>query len=120
MFMSPDEKLQLRRILRLPLRRKFRLAWRMRRDRRVSQAMKLPLIVVIAYLLTPINLLPLRIPFVRRLPFIRQLDNLIMAALGIWLFVKLVPDDLLEEHLSGVEKRPRTIETTARVADQTS
>ncbi len=118
--MSPDERSQLSRVLRLPLRRKFRLAWRLRRDARISQAMKLPLVVVIAYLLTPINLLPLRIPFVRRLPFVKQLDNLIVAALGLWLFVKLVPQDVLEDHLSRVEKRPRTIDTTARIADHSA
>lgn len=115
--MNRNERAQLSRILRLSVRRKVRLAWRLRRDRRVSLAMKVPLIVVIAYLVTPISLLPTRIPFVRRLPFIRELDNLIIAALGLWMFVKLVPDDVLEEQLARVEKRPRAIDATATVAD---
>jgi uncharacterized membrane protein YkvA (DUF1232 family) len=115
MFMHAQEKDHLRRILRLSLRRKFRLAWRMRHDPRVSQAAKLPLIVALAYVLSPVSILPARIPFARRLPFIRQIDNFIMAAIGLWLFVKLIPHLILEEHLSGVERRPKVVDTTAVV-----
>lgn len=100
---------QFHRLRRLPLRRKLRLAWRLRRDKRVSVLAKLPFILVIAYVLSPINLLP------KWLPIVRRFDNFIIAAVGLWLFVRLVPHDLLEEHLSRVERRPRVIDTTAEV-----
>lgn len=115
MVVNAQERDSIRRILRLSFRRKLKLAWQMRRDPRVSQAAKLPLLVVIAYIVTPIHVLPTRIPLLRRLPFIKQLDDLILAALGLWLFVKLVPDEVLTEHLGRAEKRPRIVDTTATV-----
>jgi len=105
MTLRDDRDDHLVRLRRLPLRRKIRLAWQLRRDPGVSQIAKLPLILVIAYVVSPFNILP------KWLPIIRRFDNLIVAALGLWLFVKLVPHDLLEEHLNRVEKRPRIVDT---------
>ncbi len=107
MFMQEHESESLGRLRRLPLRRKVRLAWRLRRDPRVSRLAKLPLIAVIAYIVTPINIIP------RWLPVVRRLDNFIIAVVGLWLFVKLIPHDLLDEHLSKIEKRPYYVDTTA-------
>ncbi|MHB8574621.1 MAG: YkvA family protein [Dehalococcoidia bacterium] len=115
MIVDSGERESIKRILRLSLRRKLRLAWQMRRDPRVSQAAKIPLLVVIAYIVTPIHVLPTKIPLLKHLPFMRQIDDLIMAALGLWLFVKLVPDDVLDEHLSRAEKHPRIVDATATV-----
>jgi len=67
------------------------------------------LIVVIAYMLSPVHILP------RQVNVLRRLDNWLIALVGLWLFVRLVPRDLLEEHLGRVEKRPHMIETTARL-----
>lgn len=107
MFMQEHESETFGRLRRLPLRRKLRLAWRLRRDPRVSLLAKLPLIVVLAYLLTPINIIP------RWLPIIRRFDNFIIAVVGFWIFVKVIPHELLDEHLSRIEKRPRYVDTTA-------
>jgi len=109
LFMEREQKEILGRVLSLPLRRKVRLAWRLRKDRRVSQIAKLPLLLVIAYVATPINVLP------RWIPIVRRFDNLLIGALGLWLFVKLVPNDLLDEHLGRLERRPDVIDTTAKV-----
>ncbi|HLZ71079.1 MAG TPA: hypothetical protein VKV26_14350 [Dehalococcoidia bacterium] len=99
----------LGRVLGLSLARKLRLAWRLRRDQRVPRYARLPLIIVIAYVLSPLHILP---PHLKAL---RRLDNWLIALIGLWLFVRLIPHDLLEEHLSRVEKRPRVIDTTARL-----
>src|SRR5947209_19084931 len=107
MFMHDTQADDLRRLRGLSLRRKLRLAWRLRRDPRVSRLAKLPLIVVLAYVVTPINIIP------RWLPIVRRLDNFIIAFVGLWLFVKLIPHELLDEHLSKIEKRPHYVDTTA-------
>ena len=96
-------------MLGLSLGRKLRLAWRLRRDERVPRYARLPLIFVIAYVLSPVHLLP------RQLRVLRRLDNWLIALVGLWLFVRLIPRDLLEEHLGRVEKRPHVIDTTARL-----
>src|SRR6476661_987694 len=98
MFMQEHETESFARLRRLTLRRKVRLAWRLRRDPRVSRLAKLPLIVVLAYIVTPINIIP------RWLPIVRRLDNFIIAFVGLWIFVKLIPHELLDEHLSKIEK----------------
>ncbi len=108
MAQHPNQQ-NLGRILGLSLARKLRLAWRLRGDQRVPGYARLPLIVVIAYMLSPVHILP------RQLRVLRRLDNWLIALVGLWLFVRLVPRDLLEEHLGRVEKRPRVIDTTARL-----
>ena len=108
MFLDDHQADDLRRLRKLPLRRKLRLARRLHSDERVSRFAKLPLIGVIAYVMSPINILP------RWLPIVRRFDNFIIAAVGLWLFVKLVPHELLDEHLAGIEKQPPYIDTTAR------
>lgn len=105
---SPHQE-NLSRVLGLSLSRKLRLAWRLRRDERVPRYARLPLILVIAYVVSPVHILP------RQLHTLRRLDNWLIALVGLWLFVRLIPHDLLEEHLGRVEKRPRVIDTTARL-----
>ncbi|MGI8550745.1 MAG: YkvA family protein [Dehalococcoidia bacterium] len=95
---TPEERTSIRRMLALPLRRKVQLAWGLRHDAQVTNVMKLPLALVIGYILLPVHVVP------RWIPFFRRLDNLLVAAIGLWLFVKLVPPDLLEQHLAQVEK----------------
>ncbi|HEY7294041.1 MAG TPA: hypothetical protein VH916_03325 [Dehalococcoidia bacterium] len=101
----------LSRLLGLSLARKLRLAWRLRRDQRVPRYARLPLIAVIAYLISPVHILP------PQLGVLRRLDNWLIALLGFWLFLRLVPHELLEEHLARVERRARVIDTTARVKE---
>ena len=98
-ILTPEERGRIRRILALPLRHKARFAWRLRNDPRVTRQMKLPIAFVIGYLLLPVHVVP------RWVPLFRRLDNLVVAAAGLWLFVKLIPPDLLEEHLERVEGR---------------
>lgn len=46
---------------------------------------------VVAYALSPIDLIP---DFV---PLLGQLDDLLIVHLGVWLVIKLIPKDLMEE-----------------------
>jgi uncharacterized membrane protein YkvA (DUF1232 family) len=87
----------LRRIIDLPMRRKLRFAFGLTRDQRLTPVMAAPLLAVIVYLLLPINLIP------KWLFLLRKFDNLIVGAVGLWLFVKLTPPEVLEDHLTGVE-----------------
>jgi uncharacterized membrane protein YkvA (DUF1232 family) len=62
------------------------------RDRRVPWYAKLVAGCVVAYALSPIDLIP---DFI---PVLGYLDDLILLPLGIALAVRLIPPDLLEEH----------------------
>jgi uncharacterized membrane protein YkvA (DUF1232 family) len=61
------------------------------RDRRVPLAAKIVLIVVVAYALSPIDLIP---DFV---PVLGYLDDMILFPLGIALAIKLIPSEVWEE-----------------------
>lgn len=95
---SYDERNQIKRILGLPLRRKLRFAMSLRRDSRVTGLMQLPLLAIVAYLVLPVHVVP------RWIPFFRRLDNLVALAIGLWVFIKLTPPHLLEDHLERAEQ----------------
>jgi uncharacterized membrane protein YkvA (DUF1232 family) len=61
------------------------------RDRRVPWAAKIVLIVVVAYALSPIDLIP------DIIPVFGYLDDMILLPLGIALAIKLIPDEVWEE-----------------------
>ena len=61
------------------------------RDRRVPWAAKIVLIVVVAYALSPIDLIP---DFI---PVLGYLDDMILLPLGIALAIRLIPDEVWEE-----------------------
>ena len=62
------------------------------RDPRVPWYAKAVALGVAGYALSPIDLIP---DFI---PVIGHLDDLIIVPLGIWLAVRLIPADVLEEH----------------------
>jgi len=92
-IVSADDRSRIAEVTKLPLWQKVRLAWRLRRDRRVPALMILPLAGVIIYIVLPFHVLP------RRLKLLRTFDDLLVAAAGLWLLVKLIPKDVLDEHL---------------------
>ncbi|HTE85291.1 MAG TPA: hypothetical protein VK821_11205 [Dehalococcoidia bacterium] len=94
---SPSERDHLRRIIGLPARRKLRFLFGLTRDDRLTPLMFAPLVGVIAYTLLPVNVIP------RWLFLLRKFDNLIIGAVGLWLFVKLTPPEVLDEHLASLE-----------------
>jgi len=62
------------------------------RDPRVPWTVKLLAIVVAGYALSPIDLIP---DFI---PVLGYLDDLIIVPLGIWLVIKLIPEDVMREY----------------------
>ncbi len=74
------------------LKRDVVALWRAARDPRVPWMAKAVAGLVAAYALSPIDLIP---DFV---PVLGYLDDLLIVPAGIWLAVRLVPADILEEH----------------------
>jgi uncharacterized membrane protein YkvA (DUF1232 family) len=67
-------------------------AWLAARDRRTPWYARAFGLLVTAYALSPIDLIP---DFI---PVLGLLDDAILIPLGIWLFVKMLPQGVFEEH----------------------
>jgi uncharacterized membrane protein YkvA (DUF1232 family) len=83
-------------IRRLP--RYIRLVWALLRDGRVPAQQKLILVGIGGYVILPIDLIP---DFV---PVLGQLDDLAVVLLGLDLFIRSAPADLVEEHLAKISQ----------------
>jgi uncharacterized membrane protein YkvA (DUF1232 family) len=104
-----------------------RLAWRLLRDSRVPDWVKMIPFAGLIYLLSPIDLLP---DFA--LPGLGEIDDVVILMLALKMFVDLSPASIVAEHLEdlfGMPKRarpstepssPATIEGSYRVLDDTS
>ncbi len=75
-----------------------RLVWGLARDERVGGAQKLILVGIIGYLLMPIDVIP------DFLPILGQLDDVAVVLLGLDLFIKAAPQDVVDEHLGRIAK----------------
>jgi uncharacterized membrane protein YkvA (DUF1232 family) len=71
--------------------------WLAARDRRTPWPARLLGLLVAAYALSPIDLIP---DFI---PLLGLVDDLILLPLGVWLFVRLVPKPLFQEHRAAAE-----------------
>ena len=69
------------------------------RDRRVPWYVKFVAVVVVAYALSPLDLIP---DFI---PVLGYLDDLVLLQLGILLAVRLVPPSLMAEHRATAERQ---------------
>ena len=76
----------------------IRLVWALLRDGRVPAQQKLILVGIGAYLFFPIDLIP---DFV---PVLGQLDDLAVVLLGLDLFIRSAPADIVEEHLAKISQ----------------
>lgn len=74
------------------LRRDVHALYLAGRDPRVPLPAKVMAVVVAAYALSPIDLIP---DFI---PVLGYLDDLLLIPLGIWLVTRMIPADLMEEH----------------------
>jgi uncharacterized membrane protein YkvA (DUF1232 family) len=80
-------------------------AWLAARDPRCPWHARAVGLLVAAYALSPIDLIP---DFI---PVLGLLDDAILIPAGIWLFVRLLPDGLFAEHRAAAEqaaRRPRS------------
>lgn len=73
-------------------------AWLAVRDPRTPWYARAVGLLVTAYALSPIDLIP---DFV---PVLGLLDDVILVPAGLWLFVKLLPPGLFDEHRSTAEQ----------------
>ena len=74
----------------------IRLVWALLRDPRIPGQQKLILAGIGAYLVLPLDLIP---DFV---PVLGQLDDLAVVLLGLDLFIRSAPQDIVDEHLAKI------------------
>ncbi len=80
-------------------------AWLAARDPRTPRYARLLGLAITAYALSPIDLIP---DFI---PVLGLLDDALLIPAGIWLFVKLLPPGLIDEHrrtATAAAQRPRS------------
>ncbi|WP_041769467.1 YkvA family protein [Ectopseudomonas mendocina] len=73
------------------LKHQVMVLWFVRRHPRTPMLPKLVAVVVVAYALSPIDLIP---DFI---PLLGYLDDLVLLPLGVWLAIRLMPADVLYE-----------------------
>ena len=73
------------------LKRDVLALWLCARDKRTPKLAKILALLVAAYALSPIDLIP---DFI---PILGYVDDLILLPLGIWLVLRLIPADLIAE-----------------------
>lgn len=74
----------------------LKLFWRLLKDSRVALGPKLLLLLVVAYVIAPLDLLP------DFLPALGQLDDLVLVFLGMKGFIWLCPKDVVREHVLAI------------------
>ena len=87
----------VRRIARLSLGNKFRLAFRIAGDRRVPFAARAVPVGLVLYLALPIDIIPDFIPIVG------HLDDVLIVLVAGGLLLRLVPRSIVEELVSVLE-----------------
>ena len=75
-----------------------RLVWGLLRDPRVPAAQKLILAGIAGYLVLPLDLIP---DFI---PLMGQIDDVAVVLLGLDLFIRSAPQDVVEEHLARIKR----------------
>ena len=73
-----------------------RLYWRLFRDSRVSLLPKALLVMSLAYLVWPFDVIP------DFLPVIGEMDDLSVVVGGLWAFVRLCPPAVVREHVMTI------------------
>lgn len=87
----------VKRLLKLPLRAKLKLVWRLLGDARVPLWVKAIVPFLILYLAMPLDIIP------DFLPVMGHLDDLLVLLVGVSLFVRFTPMAVTEEHLAALE-----------------
>ena len=95
---GPDDRALLKRIHRLPVRRKLRLAGALMRDRRIPLRLRAIPPGLVLYLASPLDLVPDFIPVVG------LLDDALVGIVGIGLLVRFTPRGVLDEQIARLER----------------
>ncbi|MDZ4278779.1 MAG: DUF1232 domain-containing protein, partial [Dehalococcoidia bacterium] len=90
----------IKRVGRLPLRRKLRLALEVARDSRIPLAVRALPPLLILYLALPLDIIP---DFI---PVLGHVDDLLVLAVGVGLLLRFTPPHLVEEHVGRLEAKP--------------
>lgn len=98
----PGARLVIKRTLRLPMAHRLRLALRLARDRRAPRRARAALFALIVYLAMPFDLIP---DFI---PVIGQLDDLLVAGVAVWWFLRTCPPQLALDEIARLEAQPTT------------
>jgi uncharacterized membrane protein YkvA (DUF1232 family) len=103
---TDDETRSLvKRAAKLPIGRKFRLASRLARDRRIPAPVRLIPPAAVLYLAMPIDIIPDFIPVVG------YLDDILVVLVAAGLLLKFVGRPVLEEHIARLEPAIEPIAT---------
>ncbi len=101
---TAEEKLAAGAIVKLamdlPFAHQLRFAARLAADPRVPWYTRVPLVGLLLYLAMPLDIIP---DFI---PIIGQLDDLLVAGVAVWWFVRTCPPSLANEHLNALRRTP--------------
>ena len=88
--------------------RQARLTFRLLRDERVPVAAKLLVPGALAYLISPLDLVP------DLIPLLGQVDDIGLVLLAVAAFVKMCPSHIVSEHEAALDGREPTARTPGR------
>lgn len=91
---DPFARATLAALQRLGWRQRFDVARAIARDRRVPRLVRWLPVVLAVYLAFPIDVIP---DFI---PVLGQLDDVLAVALVLWLLIRLVPHEVIEQQLA--------------------
>jgi uncharacterized membrane protein YkvA (DUF1232 family) len=97
---APTARQVVKRAVRLPTAHRFRLAWRLVRSPRVPFRARLPLFALLIYLAMPLDIVP---DFI---PVLGQLDDVLIAGLAVWWFLRVCPPAVAMEEIEQLEATP--------------
>ena len=78
-----------------------RLYWRLFRDSRVSIVAKALLVITLAYVIWPFDIVP------DVLPLVGEVDDLGIVLSGLWLFIRLCPAEVVRERVRQISTRAK-------------
>ncbi|MFN2137928.1 MAG: YkvA family protein [Candidatus Promineifilaceae bacterium] len=91
----------------------MRVGWQLLRDGRVPLPLKVLPVLIILYLLSPLDLIP------GFLPVVGQLDDLGLLLIGLSTFIRLAPPDVVAEYRARlVDESPEQQQPVLAAAEQ--
>lgn len=89
----------IKRILRLPIRSKLRLAAALFREPRIPWYLRAIPAILVLYLAMPIDLIP---DFI---PVLGQIDDVAVVIVGVGVLLRFAPREIVESHIALYERR---------------